>query len=63
MKNIEHQQLIGKTVQEATEMAHPFRIRVVSENGKKQMVTLDIDVNRINVATKDGVISEVHECG
>lgn len=53
-----YRDIIGKTILEA-KILTGLRIREIEENGRGLIVTADFWPDRLNVALKDGVISEV----
>jgi len=51
--------LIGKNLEEATEILRNCEWRVVHENGIDYMLTMDLHTTRYNLYIESGIIKEV----
>jgi hypothetical protein len=49
-------QLVGKTVEEASALLGGAKVRVVEKDGEGLMVTMDYNPDRVNVAVAHGKI-------
>lgn len=59
---ISKEEYIGKTLEEAKKYAEDggFIIRIVEENGKSFILTMDFRTDRLNFRIKDGYVTDVY---
>ena len=57
--NKKEELLIGKTLKEAAEILRNCEWRIVNEDGKDYMLTMDLHTHRYNLYIESGIMKEV----